>query len=71
MRLEIIEKVPEVRNWLASNVNPETLAFPNADATWEFITRRWKEITPNDAEALLGEAMRPIPDDDPAATFKI
>jgi hypothetical protein len=62
MQSHILEKVPEVRQWLAKNVDTGTLAFPDADATWDFITTRWQNITTNDAESLLGEAMKDIPE---------
>lgn len=61
MELRILEKVSEVRNWLAGNVDRETLAFPSDDDTWAFITARWPHISAHDAESLLGEAMRPVP----------
>lgn len=69
MQAHILEKVPEVKRWLAKNVDEETLAFPDADRTWEFITSKWPSIPTNDAESLLGEAMKSIPE--PSESFRV
>nr|WP_250808476.1 hypothetical protein [Neorhizobium tomejilense] len=61
MQLYTLEKVPEVRTWLAKNVSQESLTFPSDDQTWAFIVGRWPSISTHDAECLLGEAMKPIP----------
>jgi hypothetical protein len=62
MQLQTLEKVPEVRDWLSRNVEKLSLTFPSDDDTWAFIVGRWPGIPTHDAESLLGEAMRPIPE---------
>ena len=62
MQLATIEKVPEVRAWLLDNIDRDSLVFLDDDAAWAFITDRWPRITSHDAESLLGEAMKNIPE---------
>jgi hypothetical protein len=52
----------ETKAYLAKNVSEETLTFPSEDDVWTFITTRWPTISPHNAERLLGEAMRNIPE---------
>lgn len=66
MNMVTMEKVPEVRAWLADNLDRNTLEFPTDDDTWAFIVSRWPRIPTNDAESLLGEAMKNIPERPPA-----
>lgn len=71
MEAQIVEKAKEVRAWLAGNVDKDDLSFPDEDATWEFITKRWPQITPHQAEAVLGEAMKPIADRQAMPAMKV
>ncbi len=54
-------KVEETRGWIADNLDRSTLKFPSDDDVWAFITTTWPRISTNDAERVLGEAMKNIP----------
>lgn len=54
-------KIIEVRHWIYSQIDPDTLRIPSDDDVWAFITTRWRYLTTHDAEKLLGRAMAPLP----------
>ena len=71
MQSDYMKYVSEVRGWIADNVDRETLAFPNDDAVWAFITETWPTMSTEYAEKLLGEAMKPIPEPSSGPTMRL